>query len=152
MFARGAGRGDNSIISNLNLLQLICSYFEAGAVVPALCHTLNRHLTEAETSKQNGSSDWWKVHEACMYTLGLIKDVILTHFKNGTLQFDLATYIEHWQLAFQHPEFPLLLGRCLWFGGTISHVLTEAQFKNYMQSTLSYLTHNEPVLRMFPVR
>lgn len=131
---------------------MICHDFDPELLVPAFCHALRRHLTEAENSKTSGTCYWWKVHEVCMFALGLVKNMIISHLKAGTLQFGLTAYIDHWQMSFQHPELYLLLGRTLWFSGKFSAILHVQQHNSYMQTTLNCLRHSNGILKMFALR
>ena len=60
----------------------------------ALANTITRHLGEAEQAKAAGNPSWWKIHEACMMSLGSAQDVLISQIKAGKVVFDLSGFME----------------------------------------------------------
>ena len=81
-------------ISFLRLNQALCEEFEEESCV-ALANTITRHLGEAEQAKAAGNPSWWKIHEACMMSLGSAQEVIIKQIKDGNVQFDLGGFMEN---------------------------------------------------------
>lgn len=94
----------------------------------------------------------WKLHEACMFTLGSCKNLVIEAIKRGTFFFDLLSYLANRQMVFEHPEADVLLGRTLWFAGKFSVVLSQETFNQYMQVTISHLNDTYPVVFMQAMR
>jgi len=61
-------------ISGQNLIEEIASEFKketANAVLKAI----ERHMELAHKLKENGSANWWKLHESCLLAISSVKPV-----------------------------------------------------------------------------
>lgn len=94
---------------------------------------------------------WWRKHEVCAYTLGLARNLIITQYENGLLNFNLSHYLTHWTLLnLNTPR--LLLSRCLWFGAKYSDIITVEIYNNYIELILKALRSDDAILRVAAIR
>ena len=76
----------------------MCLEFEDESCV-ALCHAASRHILEAERERSGNNRNWWKIHEACMLALGLVKDFVVEKLPAGGVAFDLTGFLQNVVIA-----------------------------------------------------
>lgn len=61
-----------------------------------LCEAVTRHLQEAEVmhSTQPSSMFWWKVVEASLLSLGVVKDLLESQRKENQLPLDIVAILQ----------------------------------------------------------
>lgn len=131
---------------------MICREFRDHVVIPALSRAVNRHINEA-SEKENAlvGTCYWKIHEVCQYTLGITKDLVISNYQKGKLQFDLRSYLLHWQ--YLPPVLPVLLsGRSIWFAAKFSSILCSQMYTNSLEFITHQLRSDSIVLKVCAVQ
>jgi hypothetical protein len=83
-------------ISAQDLLLALRQEFEDEACA-GLCEAVTRHLHEAEVthaSASTASSFWWKVVEASLLSLGVVKDLLVSQQKDKQLPLDIVAILQ----------------------------------------------------------
>uniref|UniRef100_A0A8C1PGP9 Importin 9 n=1 Tax=Cyprinus carpio TaxID=7962 RepID=A0A8C1PGP9_CYPCA len=131
-------------ISAQDLLLAVAAEFQNESAA-ALAAAATRHLQEAEQAKNTGSEHWWKVHEACMLSLGSVKTIITENVKNGRVQFDMHGFLASVILAdLNLPASPFLLGRALWAASRFTAAMSPELIQQFLQATVSGLHESQP--------
>ena len=122
-----------------------------------LCESVTRHLQEAELAQSTGSASaafWWKVVEASLLSLGVVRDLIASQQKEKQLPLDIVAILQgsmdqHGRMA----ASPFLLGRCLWAASRFASFLPSPLLNRYLQATVEALQpHQNIILRITAVR
>ena len=117
---------------------------------------MTRHLQEAEAthSGMQPNAFWWKVVEASLLALGVVKDLLIAHHKDNKLPLDVVAILQ--SSVDQHNRMaasPFLLGRCLWTASRFAAILPESLLVRYLQATTAALQlQQDIVLRITAVR
>uniref|UniRef100_A0A8C1PCX9 Importin 9 n=1 Tax=Cyprinus carpio TaxID=7962 RepID=A0A8C1PCX9_CYPCA len=132
-------------ISAQDLLLAVAAEFQNESAA-ALAAAATRHLQEAEQAKNTGSEHWWKVHEACMLSLGSVKTIITENVKNGRVQFDMHGFLASVILADLNlpAASPFLLGRALWAASRFTAAMSPELIQQFLQATVSGLHESQP--------
>ncbi|KAK7789846.1 hypothetical protein R5R35_003757 [Gryllus longicercus] len=140
-------------ISAQDLLLTLCQEFEDQSYA-ALCQACTRHLAEAKEAQNMCNPNWWKVHEACMYMLGSVKDLVKEKLQAGNTQYDLVGFLESVVMPDMNSSgSPLLLGRCLWVGSQYAHFMSTPVIEQFLQATVAGLQPNQSAnIRISAVR
>jgi len=120
-----------------------------------LCDAVTRHLQEAEMAHTSGASvHWWKAVEASLLSLGVVKDLLVSHQKENQLPLNVVAILQ--SSLDQHNRMaasPFLLGRCLWAASKFASCLPEVLLTRYLQATVEALQpHQDIILRIIAVR
>ena len=112
-------------------------------------------MNEAEVAHSSGVNGyWWKVVEASLLALGVVKDLLISHQKKNALPLDVVAILQ--SSVDQHSRMaasPFLLGRCLWTASRFAGILPEGLLNRYLQATVAALQlHQEIILRITAVR
>lgn len=130
-------------ISAQDLLLALSEEFEDESA-EGLCTAVAKHMHEAEVSKESGNPHWWKIHEACMLAVGSIKTLIIDQMQAGSLQFDLAGFMQSVVLVDLNASVsPFLAGRCLWTASRYSLAMNSDVIQRFLQATVSGLQVNQ---------
>lgn len=125
-----------------------------------LCEAVTRHLQEAELAHSSGppgsagAAFWWKVVEASLLSLGVVKDLLVSQQKEKPLPLDIVAILQgsmdqHARMA----ASPFLLGRCLWAASRFASFLPAPLLNRYLQATMEALQpHQNIILRITAVR
>lgn len=140
-------------ISAQDLLLTLCQEFEDESY-SALCAACTRHLAEAKDAQTVCNPHWWKVHEACMYMLGSVKDLVKEKLRAGNTQCDVVGFLESVVVPDMNcASSPLLLGRCLWVGSQYAHFMAPPIIEQFLRATVAGLQPNQsPNIRISAVR
>ncbi|XP_014669041.1 PREDICTED: importin-9-like [Priapulus caudatus] len=132
-------------ISAQDLLLTLSSEFQC-ATATGICSATMRHLHEAETTKNSGTHPyWWKIHEACMLTLGSVKDLIIEQLQEKAVTFDVVGFLQNVVLAdLNAPVSPFLLGRALWVASRFAMLMPAEVMQRFLQSTVAGLQDTQP--------
>ncbi|XP_035243530.1 importin-9 [Anguilla anguilla] len=132
-------------ISAQDLLLALVTEFQDESVAALVVATV-RHLQEAEQARNGGREHWWKVHEACMLSLGSVKTVVMETVKSGRVQFDLHGFLTNVVLADLNlaATSPFLLGRALWVASRFIVAMTPGLLQQLLQATVSGLSASQP--------
>lgn len=132
-------------ISAQDLLMAVAAEFQNESAV-ALAAASTRHLQEAEQAKNSGNEHWWKIHEACMLSLGSVKTIITENVKNGRIQFDMHGFLAGVILADLNlaAASPFLLGRALWAASRFTAAMSPELIQQFLQATVSGLHDSQP--------
>jgi hypothetical protein len=123
---------------------------------------------------QGNSSFWWKVVEAALLSLGVVKDLLESQQKENQLPLDIVVILQssldqHNRMAGENnfglnkkkseltslsfSASPCLLGRCLWAASRFASFLPTALLNRYLQATVEALQpHQNVILRITAVR
>ncbi|PNF35800.1 Importin-9 [Cryptotermes secundus] len=140
-------------ISAQDLLQTLCEEFDDDSC-SALCQAATRHMHEAETERNSNNSNWWKIHEACMFALGSVKNLVEKKLEAGEGIFDLTGFLQNVVVAdMSSSDPPFLLGRCLWVGSRYAHFMSPPMIEQFLEATVSGLQPSQlPSIRISAVR
>ncbi|CAH1784945.1 unnamed protein product [Owenia fusiformis] len=140
-------------ISSQDLLLSLASEFskEGG---PAICQAITRHIHEAESAKNSGNANWWKIHEAAMLTMGSVKTMVAEQIHAGTVQFDIHSFLHDIILADLDLQVsPFLLGRCLWTASRFASLMQPELLQRFLHVTVKGLNASHPAsVRISAVR
>ncbi|KAJ3014294.1 Importin 9, partial [Thoreauomyces humboldtii] len=110
-------------------------------VLQALSQAVGTKLQEANTSRESGDRNWWKVHEACLLALGRSSGSLIESLRSGTFSFDMEGLFTHVVLAdMQCNDCPYLQGRALWFASQFAEVLPPALISQYLGAAVQALS------------
>ncbi|XP_071438959.1 importin-9 [Hetaerina americana] len=134
-----------------DLLSSLCENFKINCV-EALIQAISKQLQEASSKKLAGDPNWWRVHEACMLTLGNFSS--LGDNFSGAPLCDIQSFIENIVIPDMTAERqPFLLGRCIWFGSKYTSFLSHELNLHFIQATVSALQLGQhPCVRISAVR
>ena len=115
----------------------MCEEFELECCA-SLAQAITRHVNDAKAVRASGGeTEWWKLHEAAMLSLGSAQDVIEAQVKTGNVQFDIGSFMRDVVLAdLNSPVHPFLLGRCLWVASKFPAHLQQQTITSFLQATV----------------
>jgi hypothetical protein len=64
-----------------------------------MCQAATRHIHEAETERNSSNSNWWKIHEACMFALGSVKRLIVKKLEADEGIFNWTGFLQNVVIA-----------------------------------------------------
>ncbi|XP_046405689.1 importin-9 [Ischnura elegans] len=138
-------------LSAQDLMASLCDSFKLSCV-EALTQAISKHLQEASSKKLSGDPNWWRIHEACMLTLGGINNVVAN--ASGTPLCDVQWFIQNVVIPDMTAEgYPFLLAKCLWFGSKYTSLLSPEMNLHFIQAAVSALQQGQhPCVRISAVR
>ncbi|KAJ3415648.1 Importin 9, partial [Chytridiales sp. JEL 0842] len=109
----------------------------------ALTKSAQAHLTDAIRMKAAANENWWKVHESCLYNLGLFSKELMTSVQQGKIAFDFAGLFEHIiQEDLKQNDCPILQSQAVYFSSQFASTMPEPLVSQYINSTISALSPN----------
>ncbi|XP_059621898.1 importin-9 [Phlebotomus argentipes] len=141
-------------VSAQDVLLILSQEYEM-KVLPSLSEALSRHCVVADAEKNAGNGNWWKIHEACMLTVGNYEVLIAEQDEKGENVFNLSEYLNLVRNLMNHGVWPFLSGRCIWLMSQFSksNVYTMQLLTEVLDTTLNYIGDDKPiVLRISAIR
>uniref|UniRef100_A0A6B2EI92 Putative importin 9 n=1 Tax=Phlebotomus kandelakii TaxID=1109342 RepID=A0A6B2EI92_9DIPT len=141
-------------VSAQDVLLILSQEYEM-KVLPSLSEALSRHCVVADAEKNAGNGNWWKIHEACMLTVGNYEVLIAEQDGKGENAFNLSEYLNLVRNLMNHGVSPFLSGRCIWLMSQFSKssVYTMQLLTEVLDTTLNYIGGDKPiVLRISAIR
>ncbi|KAG1698140.1 Importin-9 [Nymphon striatum] len=135
------------------LLELTQEFGKESCV--GLCNAISKHLQEATQRKQIENSNWWKIEEACMLSLGNTSFLFLKLFAKKEYVFDLSSFLNSIVLngLNSNGSSPFHTGRCLWFSSKYIPDMSSELIQNLLQATVEGMRHDQPIsIRIIAVR
>jgi hypothetical protein len=118
-------------ICGQELLENITNDFKKESAL-AICKAISRHIEYANTLKLANNPNWWKVHEACLLAIGIIKQVIQDLSAANMLDFDLNAFINQVVIAsLCESNYPFLVGRALYTASKFSKLMHLETLQKY---------------------
>ena len=74
-------------------MQSLASEFQNESA-PALCNAVTKHLVNAESIKNAGNDNWWKLHESCMLAMGSVMNLVVDSVQRGKVVFDITGFLQ----------------------------------------------------------
>jgi hypothetical protein len=59
----------------------------------ALFQAATKHAQEVDTEQNSHNGNWWKIHEAWMFALGSVKDLVMEELVGGALVLYLTGFL-----------------------------------------------------------
>uniref|UniRef100_A0A1B0GL39 Importin 9 n=1 Tax=Lutzomyia longipalpis TaxID=7200 RepID=A0A1B0GL39_LUTLO len=141
-------------VSAQDVLLILLQEYES-KILPALSEALSRHCVVADAEKNAGNPNWWKIHEACMLTVGNYEILIAEQGEKGENAFNLSEYLNLVRNLMNQEVSSFLSGRCIWLMSQFSKssVYTMQLLTEVLDTTLNYIGGDKPiVLRISAVR
>ncbi|KAI8066912.1 armadillo-type protein [Gongronella butleri] len=101
----------------------------------ALGKAVQRHISESVEIRNNGSSDWWKIHEACLLATGRMNEDLAEYLEDDSrqVQFDLKSLFDHVVLEdMKMTDLPFLQGRAFVFASEFAKILPAEMASQYV--------------------
>ncbi|KAG1471470.1 hypothetical protein G6F56_002098 [Rhizopus delemar] len=101
----------------------------------ALTGAVQRHIAESNELRMAGSSDWWKIQEACLLAVGRLSEELTEALNDPTkdVTFDLKSLFDHVVLEdMKAAEFPFLQGRAFVFASEFAKILPTEMASQYV--------------------
>ncbi|KAJ3091242.1 Importin 9 [Quaeritorhiza haematococci] len=103
------------------------------AVHNEIASSPNPSSASAPTPSGAISSNWWKVHESCLFALGRSAGDLIEAVQGKKLVFDLGGLLNHVVLEdMRCVDAPFLQGRAIWFASQFAGVLPSAVVSQYV--------------------
>ncbi|XP_077981531.1 importin-9-like [Glandiceps talaboti] len=131
-------------ISAQDLLLSIASEFQAECAL-GIVSAVDRHLQEAKVAMEAGNTQWWKIHESCLLTMGSVKALIIDTVAGGKLMFDMEKFLTSVILADLNMQVsPFLLGRALWAASRFTLAMNPELIQKFLEATVHGIQKTQP--------
>ncbi|GAN01450.1 importin-9 [Mucor ambiguus] len=124
----------NARVASIDVLMNLQDAFPA-PFFNALSAAIQRHITESNEARQAGNSDWWKIQEACLLSVGRLSEELMEALndESKSVQFDLKSLFDHVVLEdMKAAELPFLQGRAFVFASEFAKILPSDMSSQYV--------------------
>ncbi len=83
------------------ILKSIASDFKI-ETANAICKTMERQMEQAQKLREANDPNWWKIHEACLLAVSIMKPVLQELSDANQLEFNLNAFINQFVIACLH--------------------------------------------------
>ena len=85
-------------ISGQELIESIAGDFKK-ETANALLKAIERHMQLAVKLKEANNSNWWKIHEACLLAISVVKPILQELSSTSLLEHNLNTFVNQFVIG-----------------------------------------------------
>ncbi|KAI8821647.1 armadillo-type protein [Fimicolochytrium jonesii] len=150
---------DEALTFNIRIaaeeLLMSLAEFYSQETLQAISHVVQAKLQESTQARAAGDVNWWKVHEACLLSVGRVSDIFIDGLQQQSFVFDMEGFFNHVVLAdMRCNECPFLQGRSLWLSSRFAEILSDETVTQYMTAAVEALGPNvtNPAVKISAVK
>lgn len=105
------------------------------------------------SEEENKACDeyWWKGHEATMFALGSIKDIVNKDYSNVT-ELNIPEFTRNALNHLSYPNLDFLVGRCLWLSGNYAQALAPPVMMRYLEVLQEKLDYKKDIIKILGMK
>ncbi|KAL6605786.1 hypothetical protein ACP70R_041439 [Stipagrostis hirtigluma subsp. patula] len=133
------------VSGSLLLEEMVTAYEDYG--IDSILEASQMHFRESRESKQAGSADWWRLHEASLFALGSLSEQLCEAQDSGSTRYSVRDLLEQMLTDIVGTgvhQYPFLHARAFSIVAKFSSVISKGVKEQYLRSAAHAIASDVP--------
>ncbi|KAL6631269.1 hypothetical protein ACP70R_028119 [Stipagrostis hirtigluma subsp. patula] len=133
------------VSGSLLLEEMVTAYEDYG--IDSILEASQMHFHESRESKQAGSADWWRLHEASLFALGSLSEQLCEAQDSGSTRYSVRDLLEQMLTDIVGTgvhQYPFLHARAFSIVAKFSSVISKGVKEQYLRSAAHAIASDVP--------